>query len=174
MDPETKTRIGSIFSVLMRKKNTEPAVEPILEIKEEQKKDNVECSMISHIDELIKVTDFMDLSVPEKQEQTSILENNEILRYLIQEYKTDEPKLEPKLETNIHPPQVKTQEAKLTLSLRGKSSLPISYSFYKCNMLMEYSTGPTYNFDNDLVINPGRYEISSKYIGDNVDIKMSF
>lgn len=196
MDNHKKSKLSSIFGGLIRRKEEPKLPEPILQT------DNVECSMISHMEELLMITDeaksvIEPSIVEEKTEQAKILDTNNLLTGMIMDYPNnlifDPPndiseKL-PDLSKNDEPitivtdnssniieiVQIKPQEqAKISLSTRGKSGLPVSYSFYKCPMIMEYCIGSSYNFDNDIVLNPGRYEIGSEYSGENIKLQMRF
>lgn len=174
-----KSRLGSIFSGLIRRKQPDNLSDNqsdnlpnnLSDNQSDNQTDNVNCSMISHIDELIKVTDFTnieDLPGETKTEQTTILENNSLLTNLVMEY----PVIRQVESTPLQIPKI-PKIVKLSLSTKGKTLVPISYSFYKCNMLMEYSSGAIYNFDNDLILNPGKYDIGAKYDGINLGLKFS-
>lgn len=171
MDNQKRSKLSSIFGGLIKKKADSKETKETKETKE----DNVECSMISHMDEFVAITGFQDsvLKIEEqKTDQVQILEINKLLTDLVIEYpilEIPETPLKPEIK-NIKP----QEQAKISLSTRGKSSLPVSYSFYKCPMTMEYCIGSSYNFDNDIVINPGRYEIGASYDGENINLQMKF
>ena len=64
MDSQKKSKLSSIFGGLIKKKTE-------LKVPKEIKEDNVECSMISHMDEFVAITGLDD-SIPKIEEQKQI------------------------------------------------------------------------------------------------------